>query len=556
MDNFSILIGGKAGFGIDKSGSILSYMVSRLGYGVYVYRDYPSIIRGGHTFSIIRASSDRVSAHEDRIDYLLALNQDTVTFHRSRLKPDSIIIYDADTVKCEGVCPVKNAIGIHIGKILKEEGAPEVMRNTCAISALAKTLGIDWDTFEQVLKKEISRDIEMNLKVARRIYDNTGTLISIKRINKYRLPLLTGNEAIGLGLVRGGLKAYIAYPMTPSSPILHFLAAAADEFNLEVLHPESEISVMLMALGFSYCGEPVAVGTSGGGFCLMTEGLSLSGIAELPVVVVLGQRPGPSTGLPTYTSQTELHFALHAGQGEFVRFVTAPGDAEESFFWSAVSVNVSRKLQIPSIILTDKTVCEGVYNFDMDAIDKIDIEPAPAWDGKGPYKRYDITANGVSPLALVPAKGAVVKVNSYEHDEYGITTEDPLITVKMQDKRLLKSSSLMEEVKRYNAVKSYGNKSSSTVILCWGSNKGVCVEAAQRIGLKVVQPIVLSPFPIETFKEELKGAKKIILVENSATGQLRTILNRYGVNIDGQILKYDGRPFSVDELENKLKKVL
>jgi 2-oxoglutarate ferredoxin oxidoreductase subunit alpha len=556
MDDISILIGGKAGFGIDKSGSILSYMVNRLGYSVYVYRDYPSLIRGGHTFSMIRAASGRISAHKDKVDYLLALNQDTVIFHSPRLKPDSVIIYDADTVKCEGICPVKNAIGIPVGKILKEEGAPEVMRNTCAISALAKTLGIGWDIFEQVLRKEISKDIEMNLKVARRVYDNASTLASIKPLGKTPLPLLTGNEAIGLGLVRGGLKAYISYPMTPTSPILHFLAAAANEFNLKVLHPESEIGVILMALGFSYCGEPVAVGTSGGGFCLMTEGLSFSGMAELPIVIVLGQRPGPSTGLPTYTSQTELHFALHAGQGEFVRFVVAPGDAEEAFFWSAVSMNISRKFQIPSIVLTDKTVCEGVYNFDIGAIDKIDTETAASWDGKSPYKRYGVTTNGVSQLALVPAKGAVVKINSYEHDEYGITTEDPEISTKMNDKRLLKSGPLMEDVKRYGPVRSYGNKNSSTVILCWGSNKGVCVEAAQGLGLKVVQPIVLSPFPIEAFKEELKGSKKLILVENSATGQLRTMLSSYGINIDGQVLKYDGRPFSVNELEGELKKAL
>jgi 2-oxoglutarate ferredoxin oxidoreductase subunit alpha len=531
-------------------------MVNRLGYSVYVYRDYPSLIRGGHTFSMIRASSGRISAHKDKVDYLIALNQDTVTFHGSRLKPDSIIIYDADTVKCENSCPVKNAVGVPVSKILKEEGAPEVMRNTCAVSALAKAISIEWNIVEQVLRKEISKDIEINLKVAQRAYDNTNTLVSVKPVDKAPLPLLTGNEAIGLGLVRGGLKAYLGYPMTPSSGILHFLAAAANEFNLKVLHPESEIGVMLMALGFSYCGEPVAVGTSGGGFCLMTEGLSFSGMAELPIVIVLGQRPGPSTGLPTYTSQTDLHFALHAGQGEFVRFVVAPGDAEEAFFWSAVSMNVSRKFQIPSIILTDKTVCEGVYNFDMGAIDKIDIGTTALWNGNGPYKRYEITANGVSLFASVPAKGAVVKVNSYEHDEYGITTEDPGTTSKMQDKRLLKSGSLTEELKRCRPVRSYGNKNSSTVILCWGSNKGVCVEAAQGLGLKVVQPIVLSPFPIEAFKEELKGARKLILVENSATGQLRTMLNRYGINIDVQILKYDGRPFSVDELEGKLKKAL
>ncbi|MDP3791124.1 MAG: 2-oxoacid:acceptor oxidoreductase subunit alpha [Candidatus Omnitrophota bacterium] len=557
MENFSILVAGTAGFGIDKSGSIISYMINRLGYSVYIYRDYPSVIRGGHTFSIVRASSERIWAHENGIDYLLALNQDAVSFHTSKLKANSIIIYDADTVKCDGlICPVKNAIGLPVGKILKEEGASEIMRNTCAIGGFAKAIGIEWNVVEQVLKKEITKDIEINLKVARRGYDSVNALASIKPLDRKPLPLVTGNEAVGLGLIKGGLKTYIAYPMTPSSPILHFLANTANEFNLKVLHPESEIAVILMALGFSYCAESVAVGTSGGGFCLMTEGLSFSGMAELPVVIVMGQRPGPSTGLPTYSSQTELHFALHAGQGEFVRFIVAPGDAEEAYFWSAVSMDMSRRFQIPSIILTDKTMGEGVYNIDVDSVDKLDIGSSELWEGKPPYKRYQITDTGVSPLAIVPDKDAVIKVNSYEHDEYGLTTEDPEITTRMQDKRLLKIKFLLEEVQRHETIKTYGNQNSSTVVLCWGSNKGVCIEAAQRLNLKVVQPVVLSPFPIEVFKKAIEGAKKIILVENSATGQLRTFLNRYGINIDAQILKYDGRPFSVDELEGKLKKTL
>ena len=553
MDEFSILIGGKAGFGIDKAGSIISYMINRLGWRIYVYRDYPSIIRGGHTFSIIRSSKDRISSHKNNINYLLALNQDTVNLHRSRLTDDSVIIYDTDTVKCEGACPVKNATGIPIGSILKEEQAPEIMRNTCIIGSLAKLIGIEWDVVDQVLRKEITRDIDNNLKIARRGYDHVNTLVKIEPLNRKPLPILTGSEAIGLGLIRGGLNSYISYPMTPSSPILHFLAGLAQDFSLKVIHPESEIAVMLMALGSSYCGEQAAVGTSGGGFCLMTEGLSLSGMAELPVTIVLGQRPGPSTGLPTYSAQTELNFAISAGQGEFTRFVAAPGDAEEAYFWSAVSMDMARKLQIPSIILVDKNLCEGVYNFDIDSISEINIEPAALWDRKKPYKRYAFTQTGVSPLAFVPDKDAIIKVNSYEHDEYGLTTEDPVLSSKMSEKRLAKTKFLIGEIKKYETVKSYGNKKSSKVILCWGSNKGVCCEVAERLNLKVVQPIVLSPFPIEELKKALRGAKKIISVENNATGQLSELIRCYGINIDEKILKYDGRPFMVDELEDKLK---
>lgn len=553
MDEFSILIGGKAGFGIDKSGAIISYMANSLGYNIYVYRDYPSIIRGGHTFSIVRASVRRISAHRDKIDYLLALNQDTVQMHSSRLKKNSIIVYDADTVKCEDACPVKNAVGIPISKILKEEAAPEIMRNTCAIAAFAKTIGIGWEVVEKVLKKQIQKDIEMNLKVAKRGYDYAKNLLLIKPADKKPEPLITGNEAIGLGLIRGGLRSYIAYPMTPSSPILHFLANAASDFNLKVIHPESEISVILMALGFSYCQEPVAVGTSGGGFCLMTEGLSLSGMAELPVVIVLGQRPGPSTGLPTYTSQTELHFAIHAGQGEFPRFITAPGDAMEGYFWSAVSMDISKKFQVPSIILADKTMEEGTYSFDINCIDKIGIEEADIFNVELPYKRYRVTDTGVSPLSRIPDKVAIVKVNSYEHDEYGLTTEESDITKIMQDKRLRKSDFIAKEIEKYETVNIYGNSKSSDVLLCWGSNKGVCLEVAERLNLKVVQPVVLSPFPGKRLRKALEGAKNILSVENNATGQLGLLLKSNGFEINNQVLKYDGRPFSVDELEERIK---
>jgi 2-oxoglutarate/2-oxoacid ferredoxin oxidoreductase subunit alpha len=533
MAEVSILIGGKAGFGIDKSGAIISFIVNSLGYNVYTYRDYPSIIRGGHTFSIIRSADKRISSHRSAVDYILALNQDTVALHRDRVKENSIIIYDADNVKCDGLCPVKNAVGISVSKILKEEAAPEIMRNTCITGAFSKVAGIEWGVVERVLRKEFSKEAEVNIKVARRGYDEVKTLTAIKPVNRKTLPLITGSEAMGLGFLKAGLDTYIAYPMTPASPLLHFLAAQAEDFSIKVIHPESEIAVMLMALGFSYCGESVAVGTSGGGFCLMTEGLSFSGMAGLPVVIVLGQRPGPSTGLPTYTSQTELNFALSAGQGEFTRFVLAPTDAEDSYYWAAASLNISKKFRIPSILLTDKTICEGLFNFDIGSVKDIPIPARIGTEWKG--------------------SAGVFKVNSYEHDENGITTEDSVKTAQMQKNRLLKTGSLSEELKKYETVKCYGNNGSDTAILCWGSNRPACEEVALSLGLKVVCPVVLSPFPVDAFKTALKGVKKIISVENNATGQLGSLVNSYGVKVDAEILKYDGRPFSVDELENVVK---
>jgi len=553
MNDYSILIGGKAGFGIDKSGIVLGRFLNRLGLRVYIYRDYPSIIRGGHTFSIIRVSKERIATHKNKVDFILALNQDTFNFHKDRLKDDPVIIYDSDSVKLEGLSDKVRPVAIPIAKIVKEEGASEIMRNTCMIGAFAKTAGIKWELLESVFRKEFARETELNLKVARRGYDEAKELLKMEPISQGILPLLSGNQAVGLGLVKAGLNTYISYPMTPTSPILHYLAEVADDFGLKVIHPESEIGVILMSLGFSYMGKKVAMGTSGGGFCLMTEGLSFAGMSELPIVIVIGQRPGPSTGLPTYSAQTELHFVLNAGQGEFTRFIVAPGDTEEAYFWSAQALNLSWKYQIPSIILTDKNLGEGVFNFDINSIPDVKEELPLLWDRKSPYKRYLNTESGVSPLAFVPEKETVIKVNSYEHDESGITTEEAALSALMSEKRLRKEKYLQEELGKFNTVKTYGNKGSQSALLCWGSNKGVCVEAAASLGLKVIQLLALWPFPVKQFQEAIKGVKKLVCVESNATGQLSRLLKISGFNVNEQVLKYDGRPFSLDELEERIR---
>lgn len=546
MKEISVLIGGKAGDGINQSGVLLARLFSSLGYFVYMYFDYPSLIRGGHNFAVIRASEKKIASHRQKVDYILAINQDTVDFHKNKLGKKDNIIYDSDAVKSEG-------LGLRLSRILKEEGGRPIMRNSIIIGAFAKSAGIDYGILKKVIEKNISKDTDLNLRLAERGYKNAKETERTEALNRESLPVLTGNEMIGLGLVKSGLRAYVAYPMTPSSSILHFFAETADKFNLKVIHPESEIGVILIALGFSYGGRRVAVGTSGGGFCLMTESLSLAGMAELPIVIVVSQRPGPSTGIPTYTAQADLNFILNAGHGEFVKFVVAPGDPEEAYYWSGTALNISWAYQIPSIIVSDKILSEGAFSVNRETTVNIRQEEIPVWEGKDDYKRYRYTDNGVSPLVFPPVKGAVVKVNSYEHDEYGITTEDPEEVVSMYEKRLRKEKHLIEKLYNYDTVKVYGNKNASTALLCWGSNKGICIEAAEVFGLKVIQPLVLSPFPVRQFKDSLKGVKRLIDVENNATAQLAELIGKYGFSVDEKILKYDGRPFTVEELEEKVK---
>ena len=553
MEDFSILIGGIAGDGINEAGLTAARLMNRLGYRIFMYYDYPSLIKGGHNFSMVRASSERIGVCRDEIDLLIALNQDTVDRHSGRLKEGSIFIFDADNVMGEGIA--EKSCGISVTGILKEEGAPSVMKNSCILGAFCHAVGIEWTVLEEVLKKHIPKKLELNLKVARRGYDQASEFCRIAWLDNSPEPIITGNQAISLGLIRAGLEAYVAYPMTPSSAILDFMANSAEEFGLKVVHPESEIAVILMAEGFAYAGVRAAVGTSGGGFCLMTEALSLAGMAEIPLAIVVAQRTGPSTGLPTYTAQGDLHFVINAGQGEFPRLVVAPGDAEDAYLWSAAALNLAWKYQIPAFILSDKIVSESQYSLDLGLTGKAETaRPAQLWNEQGDYHRYRHSDTGVSPLAYPPQRGQVIKADSYAHDATGITTEDPQITREMSDKRVLKAQSLARELEGYETVKLLGDERSRTCLLFWGSNKGVCKEAADSLGLRAVQVLVLWPFPENRLKDALRGVERLIAVECNATGQLATLCRQYGIDVDDRILKYDGRPFSLNDLEIELER--
>ena len=549
MKDVSVLIGGKAGDGINSAGSLVAYLLNHIGYTIYLYFDYPSLIRGGHNYAIVRGSEKSIGTCWDQVDFVLALNQETVERHKDKCTRETVIISNADLVKSAGQ-------GVLVNEILNAENAPGIMGNSAIIGGFAKAAGIEWDVVTAVFHAHIPKGADLNLKVAKRAYDQAGKVHPLVAGPKPPRTLLTGNEAIGLGLVKGGLDTYISYPMTPSSSLLHFLADQQEKFGIMVVHPENEIAVILMALGCAYAGKRSAVGTSGGGFCLMTEGLSLAGMAELPLVLVVSQRPGPSTGLPTYTGQSDLQFILHAGQGEYPRLIVAPGDAQESVFWSAVAINVAWKYQIPAFILADKTLSEGTYSVESAAIPEVRKGDSSLWSGTGQYLRYADTPSGISPLAFPGMTDAVIKVNSYAHDESGITVEDADHVVQMTKKRLRKNEGLIVEMQNYPGVTVSGNPDASTALLCWGSTKGVCNEVAAILGLRVIQPIVLSPFPLVQLQHAVRGVERLIAVEENATGQLAALAGQHGIMPDEKILRYDGRPFSPDYLMEKISEMV
>ncbi len=430
MQDFSVLIGGRAGEGINIAGSVIARLLSACGLCVYMSYDYPSLIKGGHNFAVIRAADDQTFCTRETVDVLLALDQETVRLHAGMVREDTAVIYDSGVAKADGT-------GLPLDAFVKEEAAPAITRSAGIIGGFCRTAGIPWATVEAVFARAIPRELDANLRVARRGYDATPAGKGIRVNGREALPVLTGNEGVAFGLVEAGLEGYISYPMTPSSSILHTLASYAGRFGISVVHPENETGAMLMALGAAYAGRRVAVGTSGGGFCLMTEGFSLAGMAELPVVVVLAQRPGPSTGVPTYSAQGDLLFALSAGQGEFPRIVAAPGSVEEAWYWAGALMDLSWRFQTPSILLTDKNLGEGLFSF-AGAPPRPPLSPVLR-EGDGTYGRYGDGQGGVSPLAFPGEPGITVKVNSYAHDADRITTEAAATIASMAEKRREKS---------------------------------------------------------------------------------------------------------------------
>lgn len=538
--DFSILVGGAAGQGSRKAGLVVAKIFSALGYKIFIYDDYQSLIRGGHSFSLIRVSEKEYNCSKKTIDMLLALDERTIKEHSNNLSEDAIIVFNSDKIK-------SNGIGIPVETIVKElEGIP-IMANTALIAGFAKIVGVDFQSLKTVLEHEIKKGIEKNLEIANKTYISMEEKIKIEDIGD-SLPLLTGNEALSLGAVRTGLEIYIAYPMTPATGIMNYLAELKD-CNVLVVQLENEIAVINAAIGAAYTGKRVMVGTSGGGFALMTEAISLAAMSETPIVVVNSQRPGPATGVPTYGGQGDLLFALNSGHGDIVRFVIAPGDASESYEWSARAMNLAWQYQTPVILLTEKDLSEGTFSFNL-----VDIKKQEALIGKNKedYKRYEITEDGISPLAF-PGKEAIVKATSYEHDEFGISTEDKEMIQKMQDKRLRKFEAMEKEVESMKAVNVYGD--SETAIICFGGSKGVVKSVCEKLGFKMIQPIVLEPFPYKQMTEALKGVKKIICVESNAIGQLSQVLAQNNIKVDKRILKYDGRPFYEEELEDQLKNI-
>jgi len=579
LNKLSLLVGGEAGAGITRSGFLFAKTCLRGGLNVFGANDYQSLIRGGHNFYTVRADSEQVYSQADSIDLLLALNKETIHLHKHELVSGAGIIYDGEQITITDEELGRNNIKLYpvsLRKIVKELEGPSIMENTVALGAAIALLYYDPELLNSVLRDTFKpKTAELNIEAAKRGYnyaqEHYGNTFGYRlkktgSAGKHKI-FLTGNEAIGLGALNAGCKLYSAYPMTPATSILHFLASLDREYKMVVIQVENEIAAVNMVAGASYAGVRSMTATSGGGFCLMSEGLGMIGMTETSPVIVLVQRPGPSTGLPTYTAQGDLRFAIHASQGEFPRVVIAPGDVEECFYKTLEAFNLAEKFQIPALIISDKYLAESNGTsepFDQNriGIDRGHLITEDEYTGEEEYKRHKFTENGISPRAMPGTKGAIVRTNADEHNELGYTTEDPQLSTKMADKRFKKLDALTKELENYETVKLYGPEEVDATILAWGSTKGPIREAMkilskEDITVNYLQIVYLTPFPADKVQEILQSAKKIIVVENNKTSQLSSLIREHLLTtVDHKILKYDGRPFNPEALSRSIKEVL
>ena len=559
----NVIVGGEAGQGVQSVGFILAKVLARGGYHIFADQDYESRVRGGHNFYRIRASDIPVAAVREAVDILVALNEETVRLHENELTSQGVIILDS-SLTAGGI---KNTFSVPMERLALDKAGDKLMANTAAVGACLGLVRFDFNILEQVLREFFKGEVaEKNVKAAKAGYDYAcdnykgGFDTRLNSIPAPRRMLLNGNEAIALGAIAAGCKFMAAYPMTPITSIIEYLAGKAEEFGIVVVPTEDEIAAINMTIGAGYAGVRAMTATSGSGFCLMTEGLGLAAITETPIVIVEGQRPGPAVGLPTRTEQGDLQFVLYAYQGDFLRVVLAPTTIEDCFWMTVKAFNLADKYQTPVILLTDHVLANSyatVNKFDLTkvTIDRGALLPDQETNNTQ-YQRYKITASGISPRAF-PGKGrALVVADADEHDEAGHLIEDAETRVKMVDKRMLKLDGLKKEP---NTLEVYGSEKSGTLLTGWGSACGAIREAADILNqsgtsVKSICFNEIWPFP-EQAAQILQNAKKIYVIENNATGQFaRLIRTETGIKATGNVLKYDGRPFTPAEIVNALKK--
>ena len=563
-EDVSIVLCGEAGQGIQTVEHILTRTLKLSGYHVFSTQEVMSRIRGGSNSTLIRVSSRRVASFVDQIDLFIPFSPGAVKHVGHRISPETILLGQRKIYGNE--YQGTRAIEIPLSEIASQVGGP-IYLNIAAVGLLTGLFSVDSQILSDSLRSHFSgkdqETINKNLEAAKRGYtlghdllENDNVRIEIQKTTKISNEIiLDGNEALALGAISGGCNFVPFYPMSPSTGVALFLAQHAKELGILVEQVEDEISAINMVIGAWYAGARAMASTSGGGFALMVEGVSLAGMVESPAVIHIGQRPAPATGLPTRTEQGDLLFALYAGHGEFPRVIFAPGTIEDAFYLAQRAFTLADKYQVPVFILTDQYLLESHYNFP--TLDPLLIKLEKHFvKTNTEYKRYLFTESGISPRGIPSFGEGVVVLDSDEHNEEGHITENLDIRTKMVDKRLRKLEQLQGEILPPELI---GPKKYETLVIAWGSNYHVVIEAMHKLekeGVAFLHFNQVYPLHPET-ASYLQRAQTTVIIENNATAQFEKLIELHtGRKIDKKILKYNGAPFSVEEIERNLKSFL
>ncbi|MFA6281702.1 MAG: 2-oxoacid:acceptor oxidoreductase subunit alpha [Candidatus Omnitrophota bacterium] len=561
----TLKISGEAGQGMQTVGFNLCRLLKRAGFFIFANHDYMSRVRGGNNFFQLRVSQKPLYALREKSDIIVVLDKQSLAIHGGSLSKEGLLVADS---KKFNIAKEDSFFDLPMNEIAGSLGN-ELFVNSVVYGFISGVLNLlDGDMFD-VIKEDFSGKAEAiiskNIMAAKSGYEFAKVNFKSEKFflakqSAGQTLLMNGNEAIALGAIRAGCKFYSAYPMTPSTSIMNEVAHRAKDFNIVVEQAEDEIAAINMAIGASYAGARAMTSTSGGGFCLMVEGVSLSAMTETPVVIVDAQRPAPATGFPTRTEQSDLSFLLSAGHGEFARAILAPGTIEEAFYLTVHAFNLAEKYQIPVLIMTDQHLADSYRNvatLDQNSI-KVErfILSKEMSEKVDNYKRYELSDSGISPRAIPSWIKDVIYVDSDEHAEEGHITEDAVMRTRMVEKRLHKKmQGLISEVVE---PKAYNVEQAEVVLIGFGSTYGVLKEVSDMSSGKIgfIHLPQVWPFPTRKLINLLNEKVKVITVENNASGQLAKLIHsETGIKIEKSILKFDGRPFNVDYLIEQLKTV-
>lgn len=557
------------------TGEIFARACMRAGLNVFTYPEYPSLIRGGHNTMQITAAAGPVTAHATKVQILVALNRETLDMHLAEVSSHGVIIFDTSDHTFAQFKPssVKRRdvqlLGLPLETLAKSGGGQVLMRNTVALGASCALLDIPPDHLTGIIRDTFGHKGENIVKLNVDVLMAGYKAVSAQQrkdcpwfitpiTNAPKRVLLTGNDALALGAIQAGCQLFSAYPMTPATSILHTLASHGPEYGIVVRHAEDEIGAIHHVIGAAYAGVRAMTATSGGGFALMTEAVGMAAMTEVGIVIINAQRPGPSTGLPTWTEQGDLRQVLHASQGDFPRIVLAPSSHAECFTLVQEAFNLAEAYQTPVIVLTDKYLAEAYGSVPMNAFKALPINRGKLWPAAGAIKstnflRYKANAaDGVAPRSLPGTPGGLFLANSDEHDEFGYSNEDAANRIAQVERRARKIVTLRKSIMKPRLI---GPAKAPLTVVTWGSSAGP-VEAAlvilnREYKMKANALIVtmIAPFPIKEVTAEMNASKNTVIVEGNRSGKLAGyIREQTGCTFNQRINRFDGRPFDAEEL--------